>query len=446
MANFQYKHYALMLLTVVAVFSYIDRGILYLALEPIKAEFQLSDGQLGLMSGFSFAVFYAFAGIPIAHWADRGNRNHVVTFTTALWSAMLVFCGFAGSFLQMLLARVGIGVGEAGCVPTAQSLISDYFDRVERPKAMAVYWLCTPIASILSYILGGLLIDQFGWRYTFILIGFPGLLLAILVKITLREPRIKQHKPIVSTTEKPSPVKEIFPILWRRRTLRHIFVTLCLSTFFGQGITAWIPAFFMRSHGMDAAELGIWLGIGFGIFGGGATYLSGYLATRYACHREALQLKGLAIAIVIAAILYFLSCISDTKTMSILMLIGYAGFIMMSSPILFAAIQNLVEERIQAVTLACIFLITHLIGTGLGPVALGLASDQLAPIVGKESLRYALILFSPGFLWCALHAWKSAATIEKDIRAIENKKAELLQKAATKSEITPHHSETISTV
>jgi len=184
MLNLQYKHYLLGLLTVVAASNYLDRTVLSLLLEPIKQDLALNDSQLGLLTGLAFALFYAVAGIPIARWADRGNRNTVVSVTTALWSVMLALCGLVSNFTQLLLVRVGVAVGEAGCVPPAQSLIADYFDRAERQRAMAIYWMSYAISVIVGYLGGGWLVENFGWRITFMVIGLPGILLAILVKLT----------------------------------------------------------------------------------------------------------------------------------------------------------------------------------------------------------------------------------------------------------------------
>ena len=181
MFKLQYKYFLLILLTVVATFNFLDRYVLALALEPIKQEFSLSDSQLGFMTGFAFASFYAVAGVPLARWADRGNRNVIVTVTTGLWSAMVALCAIVTNFSQLLLLRVGVAVGEAGCLPPANSLIADYFDRDERPKAMAIYWLSGSLAVILGYLGGGWLIESYGWRLTFLIIGLPGLLLALVV-------------------------------------------------------------------------------------------------------------------------------------------------------------------------------------------------------------------------------------------------------------------------
>ncbi|MDC1513641.1 MFS transporter [Porticoccaceae bacterium] len=279
MPRFEYKHYLLGLLTLVAAFNFLDRGVLSLVMEPIKQEFQLSDSQLGFMGGFAFALFYAVAGIPIARWADRGNRNHVISLTTMLWSIMLVISGLVSNFVQLLLVRVGVAVGESGCTPPAQSLIAEYFSRAERPRAMAIYWMSLPLSTILAYLVGGWLVEQFGWRITVMIIGIPGVLLAVLVKFTLREPRlntIKNSERLITPAGQSKPEQEsllsVLKALWEKSAFRHLSTGFCVSYFFGGGISLWIPAFFMRSYGMEAGELGTWLAFTWGL-GGAVLYL-----------------------------------------------------------------------------------------------------------------------------------------------------------------------------
>ena len=427
MTKLQYKHYLLVLLTLVATFNYLDRGVLALAMESLKSEFQLSDSQLGFMSGFAFAVFYALAGIPIARWADRGNRNHVVALTTGLWSAMVAVSGLVGNFTQLLLVRVGVAVGESGCVPPAQSLISDYFDRAERPRAMAIYWLSAPLSTILAYLGGGWLIEQYGWRMAFIIIGVPGVLLAILVKLTLREPRLKIDFNSGGLAGKIADVNhatlpDVIKTLWQGSAFRHVLIGYCVSSFFGFGIMLWVPAFFMRSHGIEAAELGVWLGLTAGLGGFLFTFLGGYIATRYAPKKEGLQMRGIAIVVVLCTIFHALCYLSANKYLALTFVsIVVGGLIPLVLAPYFSAIQSLVEERMRAVALAFVMMLSNLIGLGLGPMAVGILSDALAPTMGQESLRYALLLFSPGYLWCAFHNWKASQTIEKDIQIIEGK-------------------------
>ena len=412
-----YKHYMLGLLTVVATFNFLDRYVLFLLLEPIKQDFQLSDSQLGLLTGFAFALFYALAGLPIARWADRGNRNTIITITTALWSAMVALCGLVGSYNHLLLVRVGVAVGEAGCQPPAQSLIADYFDRDERPRAMAVYWMCGPISVIIGYLGGGLLAEVVGWRMTFILMGVPGILLAILVKLSLREPRLKLTTDVV--VEQPS-FKIVLASLSQQRAFRHIAMAFCVAGFFNTGIFAWLPAFLMRSHDMEVGDVGVWLAF---IWGGGGlfgAYIGGVLVSRYAAGKEAIQIRVVAIIITLAGVLFVMAYLSSEKY-NALMLMAMNGFLfaLCNGPV-FSAIQSLVNERMRSVALALIFLLTYLIGYGLGPIAVGVLSDLLVPSFGQESLRYASVLFAPGFLWVAYHYWKAGNTIEADIRRVES--------------------------
>jgi len=416
MSKLAYKHYMLGLLTIVAVFNYLDRTVLSLLLEPIKQDLELSDSQLGLLTGFAFALFYAVAGIPIARWADRGNRNTVVASTTALWSIMVVFCGLVGNFTQLLLVRVGVAVGEAGCVPPAQSLIAEYFDRTERPQAMAIYWLCYPISVIIGYLAGGWLSEVFGWRITFMVIGVPGILLAILVKLTMHEPRVIQEKIIEA--EQPS-FKEVLNTLWRQRSFRHIVAAFCVGNFFGTGIILWMPTYFIRSYGMETAELGFWLAFSWGFCGLSGGLLGGFLATRYAARKEALQIRMVAFAGVLLGLLFMLTYISSNKYVALTFLAINSFLLTMSNGIIFSAIQSLVEIRMRAIAMASIFFGANLIGLGLGPIGVGVLSDLLVPMFGQESLRYALVFFSPGFLWIAYHNWQAGDTIDADIGKIE---------------------------
>jgi len=434
MSKLAYKNYMLVLLTVVVSFNYLDRYVLSLVLEPIKQEFQLSDSQLGFLSGFSFALFYAVAGIPIARWADRGNRNIIVAMTTALWSAMVVLCGLVGNYTQLLLVRVGVAVGEAGCLPPAQSLIADYFNRAERPRAMAMYWMSFPLSVIVGFLGGGWLAETVGWRMTFIVIGVPGILLAILVKLTLREPRLKQTTTVV--IEHPS-WNEVLTTLWQTRAFRHIVLAFCVSYFFSLGMFSWLPTFFMRSHGMQPGELGTWLALTIGVCGLFGTYLGGVLPSRYAAGKEALQMRAVALLMVLSGLLNVMTYLPSDKYIAMAFLAMAAVVATSMNGAIFSSIQSLTNDRMRSVAIALIFLLANLIGMGLGPVAVGVLSDLFAPMFGQDSLRYALVLFSPGLLWVAYHYWKAAATIEDDIGRVESEAGPMDRKAATLEADTP---------
>lgn len=246
MQKVTYRNYLLVLLTIIMVFNYVDRLALGLMMQDIKTDLALSDTQLGFLTGIAFALFYAVMGIPIARWADRGNRVTIISATAAVWSAAVALCGAASNFAQMLVVRVCVAVGEAGCHPPAFSMIADHFDRSERPRAVARYMLGWPLALIAGYFAAGWLNEIYGWRITFVLIGVPGMLLALLARYTLKEPRLTRESAVeapISATEAPqSSVKDVFFTLLRNAAFRNLLFCFSLSYFFGNGILQWLPA------------------------------------------------------------------------------------------------------------------------------------------------------------------------------------------------------------
>ena len=341
---------------------------------------------------------------------------------------MVALLGLVGNFWQLLLVRVGIAVGEAGCIPPAQSLISDYFDRKERPQAQGVYSMSGPLAILIGFLAGGWLLEEYGWRSTFIIIGIPGLFLAVLVKFTLREPRLGGISGANNVTNnempdiKQMPLRQVLTTLWQGRAFRHLVVANCIFVFFNQGLGAWTAAFFMRSHGMEAGVLGVWLGLSVGLGGLLFAFFGGMLATRYAPGRERLQMKSVAIINVLCSLFYVLCYWSDNKYLALIFLVIDVGVLkpLTFAPV-FSVIQSLVVKRMRAVAFAFIVLLANLVGLGLGPVVVGMLSDFLAVGLGAQSLRYALLLLSPGYLWCAYHYWKVSETVEDDIRLTEEK-------------------------
>jgi len=231
-----YKSYLLSLLTVILAFNFVDRLALGIVLQDIKTDLELTDTQLGFLSGIAFALFYSVMGIPIARWADRRNRVTIISATTALWSCGVVLCGMVTSYVQLLLVRVGIAVGEAGCIPPAHSLIADYFTRSERPRAVARYMLAGPLAVIVGYLATGWISELFGWRAAFMIIGMPGLVLSGIAYLTMREPRLSNDRLLCRTTVcvEPEPtVREVCSTLWRIAAFRHLLV--CFSVWYSLG-------------------------------------------------------------------------------------------------------------------------------------------------------------------------------------------------------------------
>lgn len=414
-----YRSRMLTILAVVYAFHFIDRNVVTLLIEDIKADMQLSDTQVGLLTGMAFAFFYSILGIPIARWADRGNRITIISLSTALWSAMVLCCGFAVTYLQLLLARVGAAVGEAGCVPPAHSLIADYYDRRERARALSLYMVGGQASIILSSAAAGWLNHFYGWRVAFLVLGAPGLLLALLVRFALHEPRLvatpARSKPPIAAA--PAGYGPEFRALWRQLAYRHLTAALAIIHLFGFGIGQWVPPFLIRSYGIDTGELGSWYGLIWGVGGALGTFAGGYLVNRYAADKERLQLK--IIAGLLGAFIPLYIGIYLVNTLNVVFgLMAVAALLLtaMYGP-LFALVQQVVAPNMRALAIAVVLMLANLIGMGLGPVAVGVLSDFLAPRLGDESLRVALVIWTPGYLWAAFHLLRACRYVRDDIES-----------------------------
>ena len=272
-------YYTLVILTIVYSFNFIDRQLLAILQEAIKADLGLSDSQLGLLTGFAFAAFYVIAGIPIARWADRSNRRDIVAISLFLWSFMTAVSGFVQNFLQLLLARIGVGIGEAGGSPPSHSIISDIFGPRERASAIGFYSMGVSIGILFGFLAGGWLNEFFGWRVAFVVVGAPGILLAIFLRITVAEPvRGLNEKRQVSAT--PVPLSEVLALLWNRRSFRHMALGAGLNAFAGYSTSNWTASFMIRSHDMSTGELGTWLALTIGLGGAVGVFCGGLLADR----------------------------------------------------------------------------------------------------------------------------------------------------------------------
>lgn len=426
--GFAYRNYLLAVLLSVLAFNFVDRTALGLVFESIKSDLRLNDTELGFLSGIAFALFYSIMGIPIARWADRGNRVAIISVTTALWSIAVVLCGLATSFLQLLLIRVGVAVGEAGCIPSGHSLIADYFPRAERPRAAARYMLGGPLSLVIGYFLAGWLNQLYGWRATFVLLGVPGIGLAALTWLTLSEPRRRaSERPLLLPAADehlelgaPAPQPNLLFVcrtLWRSATFRHLLFSFSILSFFGSGIAQWQPTFFVRSYGMTTGALGTWLAVIFGIGGIVGISIGGEFASRYAPDDERLQLR--IVALVCASLGMVSACtylFHDKYVAFGWMTLAAIGGATITGP-LFATVQTLVPQHLRATAIAFMYLFANLIGMGMGPLAAGYLSDRFQHLLGNESLRYALLILCPGYLWGAWHLWLASTTVSADLRS-----------------------------
>lgn len=416
-----HRRYLLGILLLALAFNTLDRFALGLVMQDIKRDLHLTDSQLGLLTGFAFALFYSVMGIPIARWADHGNRVRILAITTALSSALVALCGFAMSFVQLLIIRIGVAIGEAGCVPPAHSLIADHFTRAERPRAVAVFMLGGSLSVFMGYFGAGWLNELYGWRTMFFMLGAPGVALAVLTGLTLKDPRsavIAPARTVGKAAAEPT-LLQVAATLWSIPTFRHMLCAFSVIFLLSYGIAQWLPAFFIRTHGVGTGELGTWLAVIFGLSGLVGIYSGGELATRYAPNNERLQLR--VMAILFGALLFIrpLTYLVPNYYWALALIVPTALVTYVGDGPLFAIIQTLVPQRMRAMSIALIYLFANLIGMGFGPLAAGALSDLLRPWVGEDSLRYALVAMCPGYLWVMWHLWRASQTVTHDLAAIK---------------------------
>lgn len=410
-----YRHYVLWLLTLVFALNSFDSTFMILAVQPIKDELHLSDSQVGFMTGIAFGLFYATLGVPIARLADRGNRATLTAAAIGVWGLTVMCAVFVTNFIQMVLARIAAGVGESGCMPSTYSLLGDYFTGTrERTRAMSIYMLASPLAPLLSFVIGGWLMQKYGWRAAFVLLGIPGVLFAILVKLTVREPR--RYHESQGELRQPSPsLREVLAAMWGLSSLRHQTVAFVILCTMGLGMAPWFAAFLSRSHGMRPAEVGLWLGLIFGVGGTAGVLAGGYVVTRWFVRNERGQLRLSALMIALLVPLNAMFLLLPQKSLSLLAL-APAMFVcnFIYGPC-FSLIQRLAGDYARATTIALLMLLANLIGLGIGPQLVGILSDFLQPKFGADSLRYALLLMSTIALWSAFHFWNAGTTVRADL-------------------------------
>jgi predicted MFS family arabinose efflux permease len=399
--------YGLFVLTLVYAFNFLDRQILVILQEPIKVEMGLSDAQLGLLSGFSFALVYITAGIPIAYWADRSNRRNIIAAALTVWSGMTALSGLAQNYSQLLLARIGVGIGEAGGSPPSHSMISDYYPPAQRGTALAIYSTGVHLGVFLGFVAGGLIAQAYGWRIAFMAVGVPGIVLAVLLLLTVREPPRGRWESAAQAAYKPD-LKETLATLSSFRSFRYLAIAGGLTAFVGYGNGNFAPSFMVRNHGLDMGEVGIILAI----FGGGGgmvgTFLGGYLADRLGVKDRRWYLWLPAIAAALALPLGFPYLLLDDTTVVIGFLFVVTILINTYLGPLLAISHTLVPPAMRSLTSAVLFFVLNIIGLGLGPLTAGLLSDAYVPYFGEDSLRYAMlsvaVLGSPAVLFFILAA------------------------------------------
>jgi predicted MFS family arabinose efflux permease len=411
-----YRNFVLGFLTLVYVFNFVDRQIVNILGEAIIADLGLSDSQFGMLSGIAFAAIYATLGMPIARLADRGTRRNIIAISLAIWSSMTALCGAAQNFLQLFLARAGVGVGEAGCSPPAHSIVSDIFPASQRATALSIYSLGIYGGVLVGYVAGGYLAAAFSWRVAFVVVGLPGVLLAVIMRFLVKEPPrgMAESRSDVA----PASTAAVFDILRSRRTFRHVAMGCALHAFVTYGLGNFMAIFLMRVHEMPIERVGALGGIVIGLGGLLGTYAGGYLSDKLADRFEDVRwhLRVPLISTLAAIPFYWLSLIyAPTGDIAIFLWFIPATIGGMYLGPCLSMTHGIVGLRMRATASAVLFFVLNLIGLGIGPWAVGLLSDLLRPQFGIESIRYALVLMALVNLWCAVHYALAIRTLRDDL-------------------------------
>ena len=444
-----YSYYVVALLTIGYVFNFIDRKIVAIASPALKADLGLSDGELGLLKGFAFALLYTVAGIPIARWADRSSRVRIVSIAVVVWSFFTVISGLAQNFWQMLAARVGVGVGEAGGSPPSHSIIADYFPKEKRATALGIYSLGVPIGIMFAYLAGGFIVQYFGWRWAFFAVGAPGVLLGLLIYLTVREPE-RGAMDSAADRKAAAEAKRAGAGVTIRDAATHLFsiptyayacAGITLASFSGYAASFWIVDFFVRVHpqlpfGTLILAFGLISGIGFGL----GTFMGGYLTERAAQKDLRNYMLFPAVGIGLSAPLWLLQFLATDPWMAMcygLILQITLGFYLAPT---FAMAQTLAPITMRALSTAILFFVLNLIALGFGPTFVGWASDwftadciraaasagaasaqclaeaKAAGADGGTALRWALILSGLPLILASLSYWRASFFIKEDWR------------------------------
>ena len=423
----KFRRRAILLLCLIYTCSYLDRQILNILAETIKVDLRLQDWQIGLMSGLAFALLYSLLGLPVARYAERADRPKLLAVAITVWSLATTACGFAYNFVQIVSARIAVGAAEASCTPAAHSLISEYTPRSERASALAFYSLGIPFGTLIGLGLGGILSDYFGWRAAFMVLGLPGLLLALLTYTSLREPR--RSLATDASEAAATSLIQALAALSRIPSFRLMALGATAACVTGYGIAPFLASFFFRTHGAELASLaaafglkplgflGLALGLASGVPGLVGTWFGGRLADIWARRNASAYLLLPAITTVLALPCFVMAFFaSDLVSALLWKAFGTVLYSAWYGPI-YAAAHSVVSPNQRATVSATILLVTNLIGLGLGPLAVGICSDAFNDRLGlgpADGLRLALIASTVFLVSSGLLFWGASRKVLKD--------------------------------
>jgi MFS family permease len=425
-----YRSYALTVLMIIYVLNFLDRQVVSILAEPIKHDLGLADWQLGVMTGLAFAILYTLLGIPVARLAERANRPMIISASVAVFSAFTVFCGLAQNFTQLVLARIGVGIGECGCTPPALSLISDYVPKEKRASAIAFYMLGAPVGGLLGMVVGGLVADAFGWRTAFLVVGAPGLICAVIAFLTLREPRKAMAKQLAGIKAAGPTFRDAMKELAGKKTYWLIVGAVTIKAFISYGSTAFMGSFFFRNHAVELAQWGEnfglksagLLGIVLGVATGGAGVIGALAGGRLADHfgakdwRAYPTIPAIGGALSIPFLIFSLITPSFVLAMALLIIPSVLNSLWYGPS--YAAVQGLVRPATRATATAIMLFVANLIGLGLGPLGVGAVSDLLSGPMGlgqAEGLQWSIVGFTLLGVPCAIMFWLARKTIRQEM-------------------------------
>jgi MFS family permease len=405
---------ALTLLTAIATIGFVDRIVMNVLAVPVKAEFQLSDTQIGLLTGLAFAVLNVTLALVVARYAERGRRLTLIAVGTVLWSLATALCGLVASFTQLLLARVGVGVGEAVGLPANQSVIADYFPPERRATAMSVFLLAPPIGAFLGSAGGAWIGQEYGWRNAFLVVTIPGLLLALLAWVLIAEPPRGRYDR-ESSAGVPA-VGDVVRRLLGLASARHLLAGSTLASMVGFGLNSFVAFLLVRKFEMSLAQAGLFAGLLASLPGAISVVLGGRLADWFGERRPAAYAQVPGLCLLVAAPIYVVAITRDDVTLLLALVFVAALFQYTYLGVTFGVFQNLFHSRMRATGSALLNGIYGLIGQGLGPLLVGWLSDRLTPRFGAgDGLAYAMAIAAVIYLWAAAHYLLAARHVGPDL-------------------------------
>ena len=381
------RHYALAVLVGAFALSHVNRQIVAILGEPLRHEFGLTDTQLGLLTGFAFALFYSTLSLPVGSWADRASRTDILSVSLLVWSSMALLCATAASYGHLLAARLGVGVGEAGASAPAQSLIADLYPPEHRTSAMAVFGSGVNLGILLAFGLGGAINEAFGWRWALVAAGAPGIVLALVVKLTLAEPL----RPTPNATYRDRGVWAVAKAMSANPVVRNSMTGALLASTAGYATIAWLPSFMVRYHGLSTGSVGLIVGLQVGVLGAVGAIGGGYLADRLARRSAGWRARVVAIGFVLYLPLAATAYLAESTTVALLCVSGPALLSTLHVGVNFSLLQTHTAPSMRARTAAINIILVNLLALGGGPLWVGALSDRLSANGIEEGLRWALL-------------------------------------------------------